>query len=59
MDVICRSSEDVLRKYIRKNIEPLMDFRGIAIGSGNQIADYVPPENFQIMVDEVRKIRGF
>jgi uroporphyrinogen decarboxylase len=59
MDVICRSTEDVLRKYIRKNIEPLMDSRGIAIGSGNQIADYVPPENFQIMVDEVRGIRGF
>ena len=59
MDVICRSSEEVLRKYIRTNIEPLMGSRGIAIGSGNQIADYVPPENFQIMVDEVRKIRGF
>ena len=59
MDVICRSSEDALRKYIRINIEPLMDTNGIAIGSGNQIADYVPPENFQVMVDEVRKIRGF
>ena len=59
MDVICRSSEDVLRKYIRERIEPLMDTNGIAIGSGNQIADYVPPENFQVMVDEVRKIRGF
>lgn len=59
MDVIYRSSEEDLRKYIRKNIEPLMDLRGIAIGSGNQIADYVPPENFQIMVDEVRKMRGF
>ena len=59
MDVICRSSEEVLRKYIRKNIEPLMGSNGIAIGSGNQIADYVPSENFQIMVDEVRKIRGF
>ncbi len=59
MDVICRSSEEVLRKYIGGKIEPLMDFNGLAIGSGNQIADYVPPENFQVMVDEVRKIRGF
>lgn len=59
MDVICRSSEEVLRKYIRERIEPLMDSNGLAIGSGNQIADYVPPKNFQIMVDEVRKIRGF
>lgn len=24
MDVICRSTENVLRKYIRKNIEPLI-----------------------------------
>ena len=59
MDVICRSREEDLRKYIRRNIGPLIDSKGIAIGSGNQIADYVPPENFQIMVDEVRKIRGF
>ena len=59
MDVICRASEEELRAYIRKNIEPLMSSKGIAIGSGNQIADYVPPGNFQVMVDEVRKIRGF
>ncbi|MDA3938071.1 MAG: hypothetical protein PF693_02015 [Spirochaetia bacterium] len=59
MDVICRADEEELRKYIRINIEPLMDSNGIAIGSGNQIADYVPPKNFQVMVYEVRKIRGF
>jgi len=59
MDVICRSKEDNLRKYIRDSVEPLMDLNGIAIGSGNQIADYIPPGNFIIMVDEIRNIRGF
>ena len=59
MDVICRSSEKELRAYIRNVVEPLMDSHGIAIGSGNQIAEYVPPENFLVMVDEVRRIRGF
>ena len=59
MDVICRSKEDNLRKYIRDSVEPLMDLNGIAIGSGNQIADYIPPGNFIIMVDEIRNIRCF
>ena len=57
MDVICRSKEDDLRKYIRDVIIPIKDTPGLAVGSGNQIADYIPPENFIIMVDELRKIR--
>ena len=59
MDMICRGSEKDIRKYINTHIEPLLGNNGVAIGSGNQIADYVPPKNFQIMVQEVRSIRGF
>jgi len=59
MDFICRESPDVIRKYVRDIVVPLKDKKGLAFGSGNQIADYVPPENFQAMVDEFRLIRGF
>jgi hypothetical protein len=31
--------------------------KGIAIGSGNQIADYVPPEGFIAMVETVNEFR--
>ena len=58
MDVICRESEENIRKYIRTTIEPIKENPGLAIGSGNQIADYLPPENFIVMVDELRKIRN-
>ncbi|MDC7235473.1 MAG: uroporphyrinogen decarboxylase family protein [Spirochaetales bacterium] len=59
MDFICRSTEDEIRSYVRGICEPLCEAPGIAFGSGNQIADYVPPGNFQAMVDELRQIRGY
>ena len=59
MDFICRETPDDIRRYVRNIVEPLIGGKGLAFGSGNQIADYVPPENFQAMVDEVRLIRGF
>ena len=58
MDVICRSTEDNLRHYIKDVITPIKDAPGLAVGSGNQIADYIPPENFITMVEELRTIRG-
>jgi uroporphyrinogen decarboxylase len=58
MDVICRETEENLRSYIRKTITSIKDIPGLAVGSGNQISDYIPPENFIIMVDELRKLRG-
>ena len=59
MDVICRETEVNLRQYIRKTITSIMEIPGLAVGSGNQISDYIPPDNFIIMVDELRKIRGY
>ena len=59
MDVICRESPENIRTYVHDIVVPLQGRRGLAFGSGNQIADYVPPENFQAMVEEFRLIRGF
>ncbi|QEN08367.1 hypothetical protein EXM22_10345 [Oceanispirochaeta crateris] len=59
MDVICRESPENIRKYVHDIVVPLLGKKGLAFGSGNQIANYVPPENFQAMVEEVRLIRGF
>lgn len=59
MDFICRKSPREIRKYVRDIVIPLSEKKGMAFGSGNQIADYVPPENFKTMVDEFRLIRGF
>ncbi len=59
MDVICRESEENIRQYTRNTLGKLKKSdKGLAIGSGNQIASYVPPANFVVMVDEIRKFRG-
>ena len=59
MDILCREDESGIRGYVTERYRELAGCRGTAIGSGNQIADYVPPENFQVMVETVRSLRGF
>jgi uroporphyrinogen decarboxylase len=58
MDVLCSRSEAEIRTYVREVMKPLAGLPGIAVGSGNQIADYVPPEGFLAMVETVREMRG-
>ncbi len=59
MDVVCRSSVSEIRDYIIQTLEPLQGKRGIAVGTGNQVSDYVPAENFEAMISTVREIRGY
>lgn len=59
MDILCRENEKGITKYVTERYKELKLVKGTAIGSGNQIADYVPPENFQTMVRTVRELRGF
>lgn len=59
MDILCRENEQGIRSYVTERYNELKKYPGTAIGSGNQIADYVPPENFQAMVETVRELRGF
>ena len=51
VDKLCRLEEDDLRKYVREILENCMPER-YALGSGNSIANYVPIENYLIMLDE-------
>ena len=59
MDVLCRENEAGIITYVTERYRELARYPGTAIGSGNQIADYVPPENFEVMTRTVRKLRGF
>ncbi|MCD6156288.1 MAG: hypothetical protein J7J32_04540 [Candidatus Atribacteria bacterium] len=54
LNKLCLNSEGELRKYVREIIEKCFPGR-FAIGSGNSIANYVPPENYLIMLDEANK----
>lgn len=51
MDKLCRLDERSLRDYVRNILDECMPDR-YALGSGNTIANYVPVENYLIMLDE-------
>lgn len=55
MDKLCRLEENELRCYIREILECCSKNGRFAIGSGNSIANYVPLEQYFIMLDEIRK----
>lgn len=58
MNVLCEEDETGVRGYVREVLESARGYPGVAIGSGNQIADYVPPAGFLAMVETVREFRG-
>jgi uroporphyrinogen decarboxylase len=51
MDKLARLAEPELRAYARDALAQCMPGR-YALGSGNTIANYIPPENYLIMLDE-------
>ncbi|OGS27733.1 MAG: hypothetical protein A2297_00300 [Elusimicrobia bacterium RIFOXYB2_FULL_48_7] len=52
MDVLCRAPEDKLRAYVRNILDVCSEGGGYALGSGNSIANYVPFNNYKIMLEE-------
>ena len=58
MDFLCRESPQAIGERVREVIRAAAPYPGFALGSGNQIAEYVPPEGFLAMVNAVRECRG-
>ncbi|MFA5468722.1 MAG: uroporphyrinogen decarboxylase family protein [Sphaerochaetaceae bacterium] len=61
MNVLCIEDEKNIKQYVTEILRYCQGKPGIAIGSGNQIADYVPPQGFIAMVEAVlewRKIKN-
>ncbi len=58
VDKMCRLGEEELRRYVRNILNECMPDGGYALGSGNSVANYVPVENFLIMLDEGIGWRG-
>jgi uroporphyrinogen decarboxylase len=52
LDKLCRFDEEELRLYVRMIIDKCSTGGGYALGSGNSIANYMPLNNFLIMLDE-------
>ena len=58
LNILCLNTEQEIRNYVRDVIKASEGFRGIAIGSGNSIPDYVPAAGYLAMVEAVREYRG-
>jgi len=52
VDKLCRLNEEQLRLYVRNILEQCMPTGGYLLGSGNSITNYMPVENYLIMLDE-------
>ena len=49
--------EDDLRTYVRGILDQCMPGGRFALGAGNTVANYVPLQNYFVMLDEARKWR--
>jgi len=58
VDKLSKYNEEKLRKYVREILDRCMPYR-YALGSGNSIANYIPVENYLIMIDEGIKYSKF
>ena len=55
MDFLCRAKEEDLRKRVRQTLEVCMPGGGYCLGTGNSVANYIPLENYLIMLEEGRR----
>lgn len=56
VDLICRGSPDQIRAYTRRKIEQCFADGYWALGTGNSLTDYMPVENFAIVLEEGRAV---
>ena len=56
MNFITRATPDEVREYTRKVIKECAPGGGYALGCGNTVANYIPPENYLAMLDEGWKL---
>ena len=54
VDFLCRSDEQAIRARVRDTLDKCMPGGGYCLGTGNSVANYIPLENYLVMVDEGR-----
>jgi len=54
VDFLCRADEAQIRRRVRETLEKCMPGGGYCLGTGNTVANYIPVENYLIMLDEGR-----
>ena len=54
VDFLCRADEAAIRQRVRDTLDVCMPGGGYCLGSGNSVANYVPPNSYLAMIDEGR-----
>ena len=57
IDFMCRSTESEIRERVRYTLEECMPGGGYCLGTGNSVANYIPLDNYLVMLDEGRKFK--
>jgi len=55
VDFLCRSGEGQIRRRVRQTLEACFPGGGYCLGTGNSVANYIPLENYLVMLDEGRR----
>jgi uroporphyrinogen decarboxylase len=55
MDFLCRATENEIRARVRGTLEICQCGGGYFLGTGNSVANYIPLENYLVMLDEGRR----
>ena len=54
IDFLCRSDEEAIRRRVRQTIDACQPGGGFCLGTGNTVANYIPLDNYLVMIDEGR-----
>jgi len=55
VDFLCRSDASAIRRRVRRTLEVCHPGGGYCLGTGNSVANYMPLDNFLVMLDEGRQ----
>ncbi len=54
VDFLARANDQEIRQRVRRTLDVCLPGGGYCLGSGNSVANYIPVENYLIMLDEGR-----
>lgn len=55
MHFLCTADAQSIRKRVRETLDICLPGGGYCLGSGNSVANYVPVDNYLVMIDEGRR----
>jgi uroporphyrinogen decarboxylase len=55
VDFLCRSTEEEIRRRVRRTLEVCQPGGGYCLGTGNTVANYIPLASYLAMLDEGRR----